>query len=95
MKPDRVFTDTKCVVEEMLPRLDVVLVFIGPVEQNLFTVVRYCELLLRRVAAHTHEVPIVIVTREELVDVVEDLGLMFVPAGKVEQISPFPFELCD
>lgn len=75
LEPDRVSADVKCVVEEMLPGLDVVLVFISPVEQNLFTVVGHCELLLRRVTAHAHEVAIIVVAGEELVDMVEDPAL--------------------
>ena len=92
LEPDRVLPDAECVVEEIFPGLDVVLVFVCPVEQHLFTVVGNCKLLLRRVPAHTHEIPIVVVPGEELVDVVEDLGFVLIRDG-CRQYMP-PSSLC-
>src|SRR5690606_39433809 len=76
--------DREGVVAEHLARLDVVLPPVGPVEEGLLAVVRHGEALPGGAVPPTgDEVAVLVVSREEVVQVVEDLALQrLVGAGR-------------
>ena len=75
------------VVEEMLSRLDVVLVSVGPVQVDLLAVVRDGILLAPGVAPPGEEVSTIVVAAEEGEEVVEDRGFQVLLVRRVTSLQ--------